>query len=96
MTFKAGNEFRVKPGDAGLNRRGRPKTPKALRKDTLKSLRVAAGPLVALAVQRALAGSEPALCAVIGLLAAGYGEMPAKIDKPVNGAGEASQQTESM
>lgn len=91
MTFKAGNEFRVKPGDAAMNRRGRPKTSTVLRRDTLRSLRVAAGPLVELAVQKALAGSEPALCAVIGMLAAGYGEPPAKGAKS---AGEASQQTD--
>jgi hypothetical protein len=78
MTFKAGNEFRMLPGDNRSNGLGRPKTSRTIKKDTMKALRVAAGPLVALAVERALGGSEPALCAVLGLLASGFGEPPAK------------------
>ncbi len=77
MTFNAGNEFRVKPGEL-KNGLGRPKTARIIKKDAAKALRVAAGPLVDLAISKALEGSEPALCAVLNLLASGFREHQAK------------------
>ncbi|TCG08850.1 hypothetical protein BZM27_09370 [Paraburkholderia steynii] len=84
MALEKGNQFRVQPGEV-KNGRGRPKASHIIKRDTEKALRVAAGPLVALAVEKALGGSEPALCAVLGLLAAGFGgEPPAKRKTPAD------------
>lgn len=85
MALEKGNQFRVQPGEV-KNGRGRPKASRIIKRDTEKALRVAAGPLVALAVEKALGGSEPALCAVLNLLASGFGEPPAK---RVDAGGEA-------
>lgn len=92
--FEPGNQHAVAGGNAN-NRMGRPRTARTIRLDTLRELRWAASPLIERAVKLALSdkpGNEAALCAVIGLLAAGYGELPAKGAK---GAREA-QQNESV
>ncbi|CAE6724876.1 hypothetical protein [Paraburkholderia nemoris] len=75
MALTKGNEFRIQLGEL-RNGLGRPKTARTIKKDAAKALRVAAGPLVDLAIERALSGSEPALCAVLNLLASGFGEPP--------------------
>jgi hypothetical protein len=89
MAFEKGNEHRMKPGDPAKNRMGRPKSATTIRLETLRELRYAAEPLISRAIKLAMEGSEPALCAVIGLLASGYGETPAKPVKASNSAVEA-------
>jgi hypothetical protein len=88
-TFELGNQHAAGAGNKN-NRMGRPRTARTIRLDTLRELRWAASPLIERAVKLALSdkpGNEAALCAVVGLLAAGYGELPAKSAK---GAGDAS------
>ncbi|MFM0385869.1 DUF5681 domain-containing protein [Paraburkholderia dipogonis] len=65
------------PGVSG-NSQGRPKTAKSIRRDTLRTLRLSAGPLVDRAVAMALAGDSLAILGCMTLLASGYGEVPAK------------------
>lgn len=90
MPFEKGNVYSMKPGDPAKNRMGRPKSATTIRLETLRELRFAAEPLISRAIKLALDGSEPALCAVIGLLASGYGETPAKRCKATPGAVEAT------
>ena len=78
MPFEKGNEYRVKRGDPAKNLRGRAKSATTIRLETLRELRYTAEPLISRCIKLAMEGSEPALCAVIGLLASGYGETPAK------------------
>ncbi|SOE59166.1 hypothetical protein SAMN05414139_01485 [Burkholderia sp. D7] len=60
------------PGVSG-NSQGRPKSPQSVRRDTLKTLRHAAGPLVDRAVAMALAGDSQAILGCMVLLASTYG-----------------------
>jgi len=62
------------PGVSG-NSQGRPKSAKSVRRDTLKSLRHAAGALTDRAVAMALAGDSHAILGCMLLLASGYGEV---------------------
>ena len=61
------------PTGVSGNPQGRPKSPKSVRRDTLKSLRHAAGPLVDRAVAMALAGDSNAILGCMVLLASTYG-----------------------
>ena len=91
MPFEKGNVYSMKPGDPAKNRMGRPKSATTIRLETLRDLRYAAEPLISRAIKLAKEGSEPALCSLLGLLAAGYGETPAKRSKATPGAVEAAQ-----
>ncbi len=63
------------PTGVSGNSQGRPKTAKTIRRDTLKSLRLSAGPLVDRAVAMGLAGDSNAILGCLLLLASGYGEV---------------------